>query len=461
MVRYVNEVERATESERRAPEAGGSGSSPGARRPASPPRGRWIASGLGVCGSGLGTRGRASRFGVLLGLGLAACGDSEPVQPPPPGSGTIRASISTAGDHLDSDGYTLVLDGSGQPVGLNDTITFSEVPEGIHEIELLDVAPNCAFDPTTATLRWLDAGATIQIPYEVLCGDLAYVTTLEANTVSAVATSRHTVTESIPVGTFPFGLAITPDGSRIYVTNRGSANVSVIETATNTVIGTIPVGPDPEAVAVTPDGAHVYVAESVGAQLYDIEVATNTVVDQISGVPETAALLIPPDGTRLYVGGAGEIQALSLPGHTLLGRVVVDRDVGGMAVTPDRAFVYATEVWNDVVKVIDARTLTVVASISVGSRPQGVAITPDGTFAYVVNELSRTVSVIETASRAVVATVPAGHTPVFIEITPDGELAYVPNLNGDDITVIETATHTVVATGEVEGRPVDIVFLPN
>ncbi len=46
-----------------------------------------------------------------------------------------------------------------------------------------------------------------------------------------------------------------------YITNENDNTVSVIDTATNTVIGSpIPVGNNPYGVAVTPDGSKVYVA---------------------------------------------------------------------------------------------------------------------------------------------------------------------------------------------------------
>jgi YVTN family beta-propeller protein len=60
---------------------------------------------------------------------------------------------------------------------------------------------------------------------------------------------------SIPVGGFPAGLAVTPDGSEVYVVNGHSDNVSVIATATNTVVGSpIPVGkfPGPFGVFIQP-----------------------------------------------------------------------------------------------------------------------------------------------------------------------------------------------------------------
>ncbi|MDI9916857.1 YncE family protein, partial [Rhodococcus sp. IEGM 1379] len=63
------------------------------------------------------------------------------------------------------------------------------------------------------------------------------LTTLAAGAGPA---SADTVTATIPVGTTPFSVAITPDGARAYITNYDSASVSVIETATNTATGTIP-----------------------------------------------------------------------------------------------------------------------------------------------------------------------------------------------------------------------------
>jgi len=64
-----------------------------------------------------------------------------------------------------------------------------------------------------------------------------------------IATATNTVTATIPVGTNPYGVAVSPDGSTAYVTNASNNNVSVIATATNTVTATIPVGTSPEGIA--------------------------------------------------------------------------------------------------------------------------------------------------------------------------------------------------------------------
>jgi YVTN family beta-propeller protein len=69
----------------------------------------------------------------------------------------------------------------------------------------------------------------------------AYITNKVSETLSVIDTASNTVTATIPVGIEPFGVAVSPDGSKVYVGNTVSDTVSVIATATNTVIATIPV----------------------------------------------------------------------------------------------------------------------------------------------------------------------------------------------------------------------------
>jgi len=90
----------------------------------------------------------------------------------------------------------------------------------------------------------------------------AYITNASSlnTSVSVIDTATNTVTATIPVGGGPFGVAVTPDGSKAYVTNLESATATVIAAATNTVVATIPVGNSPLGVAVSPDGSKVYVA---------------------------------------------------------------------------------------------------------------------------------------------------------------------------------------------------------
>ena|GEM_PF-1991120 len=68
--------------------------------------------------------------------------------------------------------------------------------------------------------------------------------------------------------------AATADGKRVYVTDSVYNIVSIIYTITNTVIATIPVGIFPYGDTVTPNGKKVYVTnrkEKIVGQLFSYQ----------------------------------------------------------------------------------------------------------------------------------------------------------------------------------------------
>ena len=99
-------------------------------------------------------------------------------------------------------------------------------------------------------------------------------------------------------------------------------------------------------------------------------------------------------------------------------------------------------------------TNAVVSTILVGSAPFGVAISPNGARLYVTNLGSDSVSVIDTATNAVVATIPVGAGPWGVAVSPAGNHVYVSNTaeapNGapkeNTVSVIDTSTNVEVTT---------------
>ena len=76
--------------------------------------------------------------------------------------------------------------------------------------------------------------------------------TKRSNNVSVIDTATNTVIASVKVGKSPYGIAVTPDGTKVYVANSGDDDdlgntVSVIDTATNKVIATVNTGFSPIA----------------------------------------------------------------------------------------------------------------------------------------------------------------------------------------------------------------------
>ena len=76
-------------------------------------------------------------------------------------------------------------------------------------------------------------------------GTRAYVTNFCSNSVSVIDTRATRWLPRSGLGRVSRGVAITPDGTRAYVTNPGSNSVSVIDTASNTVVATVGVGNEP------------------------------------------------------------------------------------------------------------------------------------------------------------------------------------------------------------------------
>jgi YVTN family beta-propeller protein len=129
-----------------------------------------------------------------------------------------------------------------------------------------------------------------------------------------INTTTNTVTATITVGTYPWSVAVTPNGEYAYVTNEGGNTVSVINTATNTVTATITVGNYPRCVAITPDGAYAYVTNNdpVGT-VSIINTATNAVTATVTvgSLPDSVA--ITPNGEYAYVTNnvSGTISVIS------------------------------------------------------------------------------------------------------------------------------------------------------
>ena len=186
---------------------------------------------------------------------------------------------------------------------------------------------------------------------------LAYVTNADDNTVSVINPTDGSTVATISVGLQPYGIAATPDGTRVYAVNALSNTVSVIDTATNTVAATIPVGAFPKGIAILPDGTKAYVANHSGGTVSVIDLTTNT-VSGIIGV------------------GSGPSNIAFTPE------------------SPPRA--YVTNTFSGNLSVIDTGAdVVLVSSIGVGGNPEGIAIDADG-IAYVANRANG-VNVIDTS----------------------------------------------------------------
>lgn len=299
--------------------------------------------------------------------------------------------------------------------------------EGSGILSVIDTAT----DNITATVpvgKW---------PYTVAvnsAGTKAYVVNAGSNAVSVIDTTINKVTATVNVGAYPWEVAINPAGTKAYVTNWDSNTVSVIDTATNQVTATVSsVGRNPLGVTVSPDGKKVYVTTNTSNNVYVIDTSINKVIATVPvGVGHRLyGVVVNPAGTKIYVVGSesGNVYVIDTSTNKVIGTVSVGSVPTGIAVSRDGTNVYVVAFGNPgTLSVIDTASNEVTATVNVGMQPYGVAVTPDKTKVYVTNmgvwpsNPSNTVSVIDTATNTVTDTIRVGTAPWGVAISPQPEL---------------------------------------
>jgi YVTN family beta-propeller protein len=242
----------------------------------------------------------------------------------------------------------------------------------------------------------ISTGAPVAPAGSPACTPKVYVANT-GDTISVIDTSTNTVSVTIPGGSRPVDVAITPDGRKALVTNLDGGDVTVIDTITEMATSTVPVGSEPTAITFTPDGTRAYVTDQADGtvSVIDLDVGAVTATIPVGNTP--LGIAITPDGTTAYVANSN------------------DSDVS----------------------VIDTATGVVTSTIVVGTVPYGVAASPDGTKVYVDDFDDAAVSVITVATGAVTATIPVGTRPSTVAFTPDGTEALVTNFGGATVSVID------------------------
>lgn len=133
----------------------------------------------------------------------------------------------------------------------------------------------------------LPAGAH---PYSVALsndGRYLYVPDNFAARLFTIDTSTRQVVSETSIGLRAALMARSSDGGTLYITNGGSSTVSVLDLTTEPahphLRATIPVGSFPHGLALTPDDRYLIVANNLGDSLSVIATASDQVVATIAG----------------------------------------------------------------------------------------------------------------------------------------------------------------------------------
>jgi phospholipase C len=299
----------------------------------------------------------------------------------------------------------------------------------------------------------------------------AWVPVVDAGGIAIIDTSTFAFVSALVSETNPYGIASTPDGTKIYVTESGTNLVSSFEVAS--LVGatakqagtTIVVGVYPHGVTVSPDGARAYVANTgpdAGPGGSDtvsaIKVSTDVVVDTFTVGQAPQIIAVSPDSSKLFVTcvqGLYVVDAYS--GHKKLATSVCAQ-AHGVATSPDGNWVFVADTLNNQVLVLDGKGTSVAGQIAVGATPWNVAFTPDSKSAYVTNSGDDTVSVIDIAQGSVSGLVPVSRIPTGI--AANGTQMWVTGNVSSTVSVIDTGSNSVISTVAlgISAEPISIAF---
>lgn len=293
----------------------------------------------------------------------------------------------------------------------------------------------------------------------------AYVTqTDNAGTVFVIDVQSNFVIATIPVGSFPSGVAFTADGSEALVINESDNTISVIRVVDNTVTDTLSGGLSlPDNVSITPNMTKAYVS-NFDTNITAVDLATNLLTNiPISPTGEPILTAILNNSTRAYTLDIldGVVYVIDVPTDTIIDTITVGAGPVAISITPDQTKAYVVNFNDNNISVIDLTTDLVTTTIPVGLGPESIAITPDGTLAFSTNSTDATISVIDVATDTVINTINVGSDPGGIIITPDGTKVYVANYNDNTVSVIDVASQTVIDTVPVGIFPYGIAISPD
>lgn len=152
--------------------------------------------------------------------------------------------------------------------------------------------------------------ATVPVPnqpYNIAVGPTGYVyvsqytDTASAGSLSVIDPDTRAVVDTLPAGTAPVGVTVSPDGDLLYVGSTTGVNVyDLADPAAPAALPAIPIA-NVERVTVSTDGSTLYGAKSDSNAVSVIDAATGALLDTWTGLSAAHQVALSPDDTRAYV----------------------------------------------------------------------------------------------------------------------------------------------------------------
>jgi YVTN family beta-propeller protein len=235
------------------------------------------------------------------------------------------------------------------------------------------------------------------------------------------------------------GIAVAQDGRRVYVTGSGNelyewrVDTNGMAAFSRTI--SLPVGSYPCGIALFRNGEKAAVCLSVSNRLAIVNLSTGTILSNIRVGIAPWDVVLSPDESTAYVSdwggrwpGANDLTAPSA-GTSV---VVDERGIGA----------------SGVVSFVDLSENRELSQAPAGLHPSDLELTSDGRTLFVANANSDTVTLIDTATRSVRENIlvrpddefPYGSAPTGLALSSDGSRLFVALGGNNCVAVVDLST---------------------
>jgi len=321
-------------------------------------------------------------------------------------------------------------------------------------------------------LAWLLTGAAQTTP---AFAQRLYVADSGEDKVAIVDVSAApTVIGNIPVatGSAPRSLAISANATTLAVGNFSGNSVSLVDLTRSPAVPFATVGMPGSGnlfgVAFSPDGTKVYAAWSTKLSVIAINAGTASVTATItiSATWNAVAVAVSPDGTRAYVvtgdtGPGDSVEVVDLTGATptAIGTYsLAGGDSEKIVVSPDGTRLYVSSQDTNAVSIIDLGSATPLSHATVAGPPKGITISADGYKIYAADNGASAIDVSGSTPVVTDIAITGAGEPFGAALSHDGATLYVTDLVKNTLTTIATATNSVTGSISIGNTLADVVF---
>jgi YVTN family beta-propeller protein len=112
---------------------------------------------------------------------------------------------------------------------------------------------------------------------------IAFIPSESTGQLNVIDTVLYKVvrTVTLPEGSRPMSVKVSPDGRRVYVSNGRGATVSVLDSHSYELLATIAVGPRAWGMVLSPDGKYLYTANGPSNDISVVDLTTNKELQRV------------------------------------------------------------------------------------------------------------------------------------------------------------------------------------